>query len=337
MIFFIVVLRALAACLITNSHYTGIYPTDIIANGGLLGDVIFFAVSGYCLLNNNKSFPRWFGKRIWRIYPAVIIITVFYFYVLKHDLFVLRKQHIEGLEEVVWWYVYPTFYHFVASIMVLYIPFYFVSRFEALRKKIPLIMGAVGIIQLAVYLLFIDKSHYNVDNIDGHFIRFLFFESMLLGGYFRYNQDKFLNKYTLKLPIFTVGLTVVYFACKLAFSKLSWLAPVQIINQYVLLALVYLIFATFSSMDERLENLPGWIKKTAVYLSEITLEIYVVQQVIIDSLRGALKFPINWFVITAIILVAATALHLVCKLIYWCADKITGIFKNKLTKKEEQA
>lgn len=43
MIFFIVFLRFLAACLITNAHYTGgIYPTEIIANGGLLGDVIFF-------------------------------------------------------------------------------------------------------------------------------------------------------------------------------------------------------------------------------------------------------------------------------------------------------
>lgn len=34
MIFFITVLRALAACFITNAHYEGIYPTNIIANGG---------------------------------------------------------------------------------------------------------------------------------------------------------------------------------------------------------------------------------------------------------------------------------------------------------------
>ena len=41
MIFFITLLRCVAACLITNAHYTGIYPSDIIANGGLLGDVLF--------------------------------------------------------------------------------------------------------------------------------------------------------------------------------------------------------------------------------------------------------------------------------------------------------
>jgi len=41
MIFYITVLRSLAALLITNSHYVGVYPTDLISNGGLLGDVIF--------------------------------------------------------------------------------------------------------------------------------------------------------------------------------------------------------------------------------------------------------------------------------------------------------
>lgn len=41
MIYFATVLRWLAACIITNSHYTGVYPTNLIANGGLLGDVIF--------------------------------------------------------------------------------------------------------------------------------------------------------------------------------------------------------------------------------------------------------------------------------------------------------
>lgn len=32
---FIVLMRALAAIVITNAHYTGVYPTDLIANGGV--------------------------------------------------------------------------------------------------------------------------------------------------------------------------------------------------------------------------------------------------------------------------------------------------------------
>ena len=78
MIFFVTVLRALAAMIITNAHYVGVYPTDLIANGGLLGDVIFFAVSGFCLANPKLGFFRWYGKRISRIYPQVWLITLLY-------------------------------------------------------------------------------------------------------------------------------------------------------------------------------------------------------------------------------------------------------------------
>ena len=58
MVLYITLLRALSAMIITNAHYTGIYPTDLIANGGLLGDVIFFAVSGFCLANIRLNFGR---------------------------------------------------------------------------------------------------------------------------------------------------------------------------------------------------------------------------------------------------------------------------------------
>ena len=85
MIFFITVLRALAACIITNSHYVGVYPTDLIANGGLFGDVIFFAVSGFCLTNVKNSFPKWYGKRLVRVFPAFIIISVIYILLGIHE------------------------------------------------------------------------------------------------------------------------------------------------------------------------------------------------------------------------------------------------------------
>ena len=56
MYYFINCLRALAATLITNAHYTNVYPISIIANGGLLGDILFFAVSGFCLYNIKLKF-----------------------------------------------------------------------------------------------------------------------------------------------------------------------------------------------------------------------------------------------------------------------------------------
>ena len=336
MIFFIVVLRALAACLITNSHYVGVYPSDIIASGGLLGDVIFFAVSGYCLLNNNKSFPRWYGKRLWRIYPAVIFITVFYFFVLKHELFVLRKQHIQGFEEFVWWYIYPTFYHFVASIVMLYIPYYFVSRYECFRKRIPLIAGIVLVAFLIYYVAFYDKSYYHIDSIVEWQIRFLFFESMLLGGYFKYYDDKFRNKFHWCLPIITGVIFVGYFASKLVFSRYNVLAPLQIVNQFIIFALLFFIFWLFASLDQKLENLPKVIKKCLEYLSKITLEIYVVQIPIIFALRQYMGFPLNWLVITASIVLAATILHYVSKLFTNGVEFVVVKIKDYFSKRKKE-
>ena len=328
MIFFIVVLRALAACLITNSHYTGIYPTDIIANGGLLGDVIFFAVSGYCLLNVKKDFPTWYGKRLWRVYLPVLLITAVYF---------LIGQYKFGEDGFLWWFVYPTNYHFVASIVLLYIPFYFIGRYDFFKNRIPLIAGVVGVVYLVVYVFFYDKSYYHIDTVREWMIRFLFFESMLLGGYFRHNDDKFRNKFHWALPIITGTLFVVYFASKLLFSKYVKLAPLQIINQFIIFALLFFVFWLFASLDKKLEKLPKPIKVCFEYLSKITLEIYIVQYVLISVLKPYFTFPINWVVITASILLAATALHYVCKLIYWGVDKLIDFLKNKLTKKEEKA
>lgn len=35
------------------------------------------------------------------------------------------------------WLIYPTGYHFIASIVLLYIPFYFILRIQWLRDRLP--------------------------------------------------------------------------------------------------------------------------------------------------------------------------------------------------------
>lgn len=258
MIFFVTVLRALAACLITNSHYTGIYPTDLIANGGLLGDVLFFAVSGFCLYPvkkdlSVKGFALWYGKRLWRVFPPVLIATAVYmllgFYRLSEHPFV-------------WWYLFPTNYHFVTSILLLYIPFFFIAKIPFFQKKLPIVMGIIFLAYLAVYLFFYDKSYYHIDNVGEPMIRFLFMESMLLGAWFRQNDQKLrlseckaIEKWTLSLGVvFTAG---IYFASKTAFAKNLLASGAQFINQIVLFGLMFLIFFAFCRADRKLTSVRG--------------------------------------------------------------------------------
>lgn len=303
---FINFLRAIAAILITNSHYTGIYPTDLIANGGLLGDVIFFAVSGFCIANIKLRFGKWYLKRIFRVYPAVWIITAAYL------LFGLYQIEEFNLIEIIKWFIYPTNYHFVASIMVLYAVFYIAimlkRRYEWL--SINKIMIFTACVCLTVYIFLYDKTSYHIDTVREPMIRFLFFEAMLIGARFKeIKSSQINNKITswVLMFIFAIG----YFASKLAFTKIPEISIFQITNQIILLVLLYYIFECFMGIEKFLSGLPQWLIKFVNYISKITLEIYVVQYGIMSPVKNLnLAFPINWIVLTALIFALASILHL---------------------------
>lgn len=325
MIFFITVLRALAACLITNAHYTGVYPTDLIANGGLIGDILFFAVSGYCLYNIKTNFFKWYGKRLWRVYPPVLIATVVF---MCFGAYSLTEQN------AFWWYVYPTYYHFVASIIVLYIPYYFIMYFDALKKHLPLVMSVIALAWICVYLFAYDKSYYHIDTVREPMIRFLFLESMLLGAWFRQNDKQLRNQFKARYLVATGVVFVLYFASKLLFSKRQSLAPYQFLNQVIILVLLYFLFRTFAGLDSFLEKMPVWLKKVIGFISAHTLEIYVVQYVLIAKLRPIHHFPLNWLAMTASILLSAYLLHKLCSWIYLGVDQaIAKIQKHRETQR----
>ncbi len=248
MVFFITFIRAISAMIITNAHYIGVYPTDLIANGGLLGDVLFFAVSGYCLTNVKLSFPSWYLKRIVRIYPPVIIITLIYV--------ILGFYPCPTFWHVLKLFVYPTYYHFVGSIILLYIPYYIVMKINALSDRLPVVMLAVFAVQLILYMFLYDKSYYHIDSVYEYMTKFLFFNSMLLGAYIKKNDVRFRNVNKTSNIVMIFLFIPVYFASKMLFAKVSFIAPFQIINQLILFLLLYFIFVTFAGIDQKLEKLP---------------------------------------------------------------------------------
>ena len=302
MIFYITVLRAMASILITNAHYNNIYPLEIIANGGLLGDVIFFAVSGFCLYNIKLNFSKWYSKRIIRIYPVVWIITGIYL--------LLGLYNFEYMN-IIQYFIYPTYYHFIASIVILYIFYYIIVKNEKLKKKIPIIMIAIFVVQVIIYIFFYDKTYYHIDTVREPMIRFLFMQSMLLGTIFREKNDKYINENKILNWLMLFLFIIIYFCSKILFSK-KILVEYQLINQIILFVVLYYFLRCFAGINKKLEKLPGKMKKVINFLAEITLEIYVVQYPLIP-LFVKFPFPINWIFVTAAILFSAYILHIISR------------------------
>jgi peptidoglycan/LPS O-acetylase OafA/YrhL len=285
----------------------------MIANGGLIGDVIFFAVSGYCLYNVKGNFIKWYGKRLIRCYLPVWVITAVYM--------LLGAYSLES-NNAFWWYLYPTAFHFVSSIVALYIPFFIIMKCGALRKRIPWIMLGIAVVYLAVYLFAYDKSYYHIDTVREPMILFLFMESMLLGAWFRQSDEKLRNRFSWWQIGGVAVFFAAYFASKILFSGCASLSQLQVINQALIFALLYCILRLFAGLDSKLEKLPGPVGCCIRFLAEITLEIYVVQSVLINWIRPLLGFPVNWLALTASIVLAAAVLHYVCEWIRKLGERI---------------
>ena len=81
----------------------------------------------------------------------------------------------------------------------------------------------------------------------------------------------------------------------------------------------------FAGIDKKLENLPNKIKKTISFIAEITLEIYLVQYPIIPIFKDII-FPLNWVIITFVILASAFMLHKVAQyIIKWLNQIISNL------------
>lgn len=302
---FIVLIRALAAMVITNAHYTGVYPTDLIANGGLLGDVLFFAVSGFCLASTNGSFGKWYLKRFVRVYIPSWIMTIGYM--------ILGAYVVTGWRDMVDFFVWPTHWHFVASIILLYVPLFFVSKYMEMNTKNYWRMAAgLLVVQLILYFTVYDASYYHIDKVREPMIEFLFFQSMILGLHYRWRSLQCNDEYKplSKLEIWGgILLLGVYFASKMLFVKMPFISEFQIANQVVLWALLYVLFDIFMKLEPKLRNIEGLKVWTCIkFVSDRTLEIYLVQYVILDYCKMG-PFPLNWLLLTTTIILAAVVLR----------------------------
>ncbi len=323
MFYFINYLRTIATILITNSHYSQIWPIEDLAAGGLLGNILFFATSGFCLFNVKENFGKWCLKRIVKIYPVMIIFTLL--------TVLIGDYSLASGKDAVRLFLYPTNYIFLVWLMLCYVVFYVVAWLSKKYDKTAEIALAVVLgAWLLIYFVFVDKSVYHIDDVSKPFILFLYFSSMLIGALFKKYIDKFNKIKIVNIGLLIVSL-IVYFGSKIAFSKIQSIVFWQILNQLSILVVLYFTFAFFIGLEDSLKKIPNWMNKAVKFVAGITLHIYIVQWVVIRRLEG-LIFPVNFFATTAVILILACVMYyaefFIKKGILALVDKIKGKKKN---------
>lgn len=314
------ILRFVATCLITNTHYNNVYPIKALAVGGLLGDVLFFIVSGFVLAGSIKqSFLPWYWKRIVRVYPTIIAGVAFYI-----------LTGYQTLGDFDWFeaFIFPTFFVFTAAIILLYIPFYFVNKIE--NKKIFLLVCAGWtFLWWLAYIFFLDKSTYEMNNTWNPMIAFPYFSSMLFGAYLR--KFGIERRGRAQLALYGVASIIflgLYFLVTKTIRGDVSLYPVQIIVQITLLIGIALFVCVAYFLEDWFKKWPVCLLKIINFVATLTLEVYVIQKPIIYAL-SKIVFPINWLLITTAIIVCAVILRIIINAIITCVEVGANRLKDK--------
>lgn len=273
---FINIVRALATCLITNSHFSPIYTYDIIAKGGALGNSLFFLATGFCLANCNGRFGNWYSKRLLRLYVPLLLVSGFYLCVGKNI-----------VETVFFSYIFPQNYWFICALVILYPLYYLAVKYPFRNCKYS--YTVVLILLYAIIYMFLDKSRYMVETVEFFAIRFSYIFSfflMLVGAYLRKHfqeiREKLCTKRIRILFMFFVFI-ILYFGFILLMGRFKELYRIQYFETVlcILTSLSLFLFVMLFENDIT-DKKTNVLVRSFGFLGSCTLEIYLVQFPIIN-------------------------------------------------------
>lgn len=296
---FIYLLRMLGAILITNSHFDDLYPIAALGTGGAIGNGLFFFASGFTIKHFEKTFLKWYGHRIKKIY-----ISIFVWMTLLCIAFKTLENYPNKFFAFIKLFIYPTQMWFISCLLVLYILLYIFRKYIIPRigwkYSFLIILG----IYIIAYILLPGKDGYVVE-ANNCFKWIYYFLIMLLGAYGNecVQQEK-IN------PKITLISSCISLLCFYSFKLITPHFPVLWYFQFILQLSVLIFsicFGMFLFSQENKIKEKNWIK-IAKFISPMTLEIYMVQDIIIKRFAIQFVFPIN--IIIAIILIICIAFAL---------------------------
>lgn len=277
-----IVVRCLAALLIANSHLSDYYPIPQLAGDGLLGNSLFFLLSGYGLAKGDAHSRRrageWFSRRLRKIYPSVIIVlSAIAFYDFG-------SLHIRRLIDIPIQVIWPSNYPFIMQITTFYVVYFLWSRSPLGRWPMALCLAMVPL-----YIVGWLRSPHELRTHILHW--FFYFQVMMLGvvvARYRLNEQKIGRK------SIWIGLLVSSFAYLLVKFLLSrrGLAVEYVSILHLLVLPVMYFFMMFSAEAQTVNWLArgGLLPQFASWLAGNTLEVYLVHYPVLEN-RHVLAAP----------------------------------------------
>lgn len=305
---FVNLLRLLAILLVVNSHCEELHPYPALATGGALGNGLFFIISGFLYarsFENRQKVPRfgsWYAKKILRIVP----ITYVYLFASKAgDLKALIEAR--DLGQLLWTFLFPTYYWFMGAFCVFLIVYYFVVRSRS-RHAMPYAFVTLLILYIAAYVLFVDKTTWSVENSNSFFRWIYYFATMLSGAYVYRRRERLTRFKPWQLFLGAAASVVVMYADKYAMTKSALLMRMQWVNQACVMVFCIFALAWALAMERRKNYHPTTCLLKLGDISKLSWEIYLVHRTLIPFFTGII-FPVNFVLLLVATVLCAAILH----------------------------
>lgn len=296
-------LKCIACLLVINTHITEMYPSRLgfMAWGGYFANSIFFFASGYCLTNVSKIFPKWYGKRFIRIYiPYLLALPLLFF-----------AGRLTGWN---WINILMPMneYHFIPSILFLYIVYYFLTKLN--QKTIFKYLFQILVLGMTVLLYFVfifDKTKSPIEHFS--FIETVtYLIPMLLGGLAKEGK-------LIKNKLMCVGLVIITFVIYIYQSFRPFTGYLKVLQPCIGLFFAYGLGCFFLLVEDKLKEV-----KLVNLIASVTLECYIVQFVS-RSAFISIGFPTN------------IIYHVICSVaVAYCLHFISNCIINQLGKKTKK-
>jgi peptidoglycan/LPS O-acetylase OafA/YrhL len=304
--------RVLAVVLIANSHLESLWPRPWMAGDGLLGNSLFYAMSGFGLAASAEArglpaFAPWYARRLLRIYPALwIFLGVTLILALPSTNHALLLGRISRAA-----FIWPTAFGFIGMIVPIYAVIYVVLRIDrawALHAAMALAAAAYAGLYAWQRGAWAGMTRLQLGNLPASLYWALAVFLVAFGAW----MARHLNRVGPGRPrhlALAAALFVIYVLSKLAMVRGHGAAAFPVLH-WCMPLVVYAFVRGLSdpALVARLRARARLWRALATG-AEITLEVYIIHFSVAEHpWMARLRFPLNLAVFWAVVLPLAWAL-----------------------------